>query len=113
MLGLIVGIGLAFVVENLDDTVYSKDEVERLAVGTRVLALVPSVGSWRSKDKEYVVTMAEPNSMAGEAYRALRTSLQFAALETKARVILVTSPCEAEGKSTDGGQSGRSAGKCR
>jgi capsular exopolysaccharide synthesis family protein len=100
VLGLLFGIGLAFLVENLDDTVYSKDEVERLAVGTQVLALVPSVGSWRSKDKGYVVTMAEPNSMAGEAYRALRTSLQFAALETKARVILVTSPSEAEGKST-------------
>jgi capsular exopolysaccharide synthesis family protein len=99
-LGLIVGIGLAFAVEQLDDTVYVKDEVERLVSGARVLALVPSVKSWRRKKRALVVTMAEPNSMAGEAYRALRTSLQFAALETKAQVILVTSPSEAEGKST-------------
>ena len=56
--------------------------------------------SWKQKNGAFVVTMAEPNSMAGEAYRSLRTSLQFAALETKARVILVTSPGEAEGKSS-------------
>ena len=38
--------------------------------------------------------------MAGEAFRSLRTSLQFAALDAQAKVILVTSPGEDEGKSS-------------
>jgi capsular exopolysaccharide synthesis family protein len=100
LLGLLVGTGLAFVVEHLDDAVYLKEEVERLARGARVLALVPMVASWKNKNRAFVVTTTEPNSLAGEAYRSLRTSLQFAALDGHARVILVTSPGEGEGKSS-------------
>ena len=99
VLGLLLGIGLAFVVEHLDDAIHLKEEVERLAPGSRVLALVPMVGSWKNKDQAFVVTAKQPNSVAGEAYRSLRTSLQFATLESHASVILVTSPGEAEGKS--------------
>src|SRR5664280_1253426 len=100
VLGLLLGIGLAFVVEHLDDTVHLKDDVERLTPGSRVLALVPMVGWWKNKDQTLVVTAEQPNSVAGEAYRSLRTSLQFAALDGNARVILVTSPSQAEGKSS-------------
>jgi capsular exopolysaccharide synthesis family protein len=99
VLGLLLGIGLAFVVEHLDDAVHLKEEVERLTHGARVLALVPMVSSWKNKDQAFAVTATEPNSVAGEAYRSLRTSLQFATLESHARVILVTSPGETEGKS--------------
>jgi capsular exopolysaccharide synthesis family protein len=99
VLGLLLGIGLAFVVEHLDDVIHLKEEVERLTHGARVLALVPMVSSWKNKDQAFAVTATEPNSVAGEAYRSLRTSLQFATLESHARVILVTSPGAAEGKS--------------
>ena len=99
VLGLLLGIGLAFVVEHLDDAVHLKEEVERLTHGARVLALVPMVSSWKNKDQAFAVTATEPNSVAGEAYRSLRTSLQFATLESHARVILVTSPGKTEGKS--------------
>jgi capsular exopolysaccharide synthesis family protein len=99
VLGLLLGIGLAFVAEHLDDTVYLKEEVERLTPGSPVLALVPTVDTWKNKDQAFVVTATEPNSVAGEAYRSLRTSLQFAALDADARLILVTSPSEDEGKS--------------
>jgi capsular exopolysaccharide synthesis family protein len=100
ILGLLFGIGVAFVVEHLDDTVYEKEELERLVPGTRVLALIPMVGSWKNKGRTFVVTRSEPNSIASEAYRSLRTSLQFIAHETKAKVMLVTSPTESEGKTT-------------
>ena len=99
VLGLLLGIGLAFVVEHLDDAIHLKEEVERLTHGARVLALVPMVSSWKNKDQAFAVTATEPNSVAGEAYRSLRTSLQFATLESHARVILVTSPGKTEGKS--------------
>jgi capsular exopolysaccharide synthesis family protein len=100
ILGLLLGIAVALVMEHVDDKVYLKEEVERLTPGARVLALVPMVRSWKDKDKTFLVSVEEPNSVAGEAYLSLRTSLQFAALDTKARVILVTSPGEDEGKSS-------------
>src|SRR5664280_1401601 len=98
VLGLLIGIGLAFVVEHLDDTVHEKEDLERLVPGARVLALVPMVGSWKNKGRTFVVTKVEPDSISSEAYRSLRTSLQFIAHETKAQVILVTSPAASEGK---------------
>ena len=98
VLGLLFGIGVAFLVEHLDDTVYEKEDLERLVPGARVLALIPVVESWKTKVRTFVVTKAEPNSIASEAYHALRTSLQFIVRETKAKVILVTSPDQSEGK---------------
>ena len=98
ILGLLIGIGLTFVVENLDDAVYLKEEVERLTPGSRVLGLVPIVDTWKNKAQAFVITSTRPNSVAG-GYRSLRTSLQFAALDGLAGVILVTSASEAEGKS--------------
>jgi len=99
VLGLLLGIGMALVMEHLDDTVYLKEEVEALTAGSPVLAIVPTVEAWKNKNQAFVVTAKQPNSVAGEAYRSLRTSLQFAALDAQARVILVTSPSEDEGKS--------------
>jgi capsular exopolysaccharide synthesis family protein len=99
LLGLLVGIGLALVVEHLDDTVYLKEDVERLTSGSRVLGLVPMVDTWKNRDQAFVIAVAKPNSVIGEAYRSLRTSLQFAALDGLARVILVTSASAGEGKS--------------
>ena len=98
VLGLLLGIGMAFLMEHVDDTVHEKEDLERLVPGARVLALIPMVGSWKNKGRTFVVTKVEPNSIASEAYRSLRTSLQFIASETEAKVILVTSPAESEGK---------------
>ena len=98
VLGLLLGIGMAFLMEHVDGTVHEKEDLERLVPGARVLALIPMVSSWKNKGRTFVVTKTEPNSIASEAYRSLRTSLQFIASETDAKVILVTSPAESEGK---------------
>lgn len=47
-----------------------------------------------------LVAFADPKSAAAEAYRSLRTSIQFAGLDHKCRTILVTSSSPGEGKST-------------
>jgi capsular exopolysaccharide synthesis family protein len=99
LLGLLVGIGLALVLEHLDDTLYLKEDVERLTSGSRVLGLVPMVDTWKNRDQAFLIAVTRPNSVVGEAYRSLRTSLQFAALDGPARAILVTSASVGEGKS--------------
>jgi succinoglycan biosynthesis transport protein ExoP len=97
--GLALGLAVAFLRDSLDDAISSKEAAENLA-GVPVLAAVPMVTSWRKRDRPLVVTLARPAAPATEAYRSLRTSLQFARQEHELRSILVTSPAASEGKTS-------------
>jgi polysaccharide biosynthesis transport protein len=97
--GLILGLAAAFLRESLDDAVATKETAEEFG-GATVLAAVPMINSWKKRDKPLVVSLARPMSPAAEAYRSLRTSLQFARQERDLRTILVTSPAAAEGKTS-------------
>jgi capsular exopolysaccharide synthesis family protein len=97
--GLVLGLAAAFLRESLDDAVASKETAEEFG-GATVLAAVPMVNSWKKRDRPLVVSLARPMSPAAEAYRSLRTSLQFARQERDLRTILVTSPAAAEGKTS-------------
>jgi len=97
--GLILGLAAAFLRESLDDAVATKETAEEYG-GATVLAAVPMVNSWKKRDKPLVVSLARPMSPAAEAYRSLRTSLQFARQERDLRTILITSPAASEGKTS-------------
>ncbi|HEY4742749.1 MAG TPA: polysaccharide biosynthesis tyrosine autokinase [Candidatus Acidoferrales bacterium] len=118
LVGLVGGVGLAFLREYLDNTVKSPDDVERLA-GLPSLAVVPSLpnilGSIHSsklltageeddqqvKDSRVeIIAFAKPKSQVSEAFRALRTSLLLSQAEHPPQVILVTSALPREGKTT-------------
>jgi len=99
-LGLLVGLAVAFTVENLDDAIRSHDDLEHAAPGVPVMGLVPMIGSWRDRAQPFLVMGAEPTSPAAEAYRSLRTSLQFTAYESAIGSVLVTSPTATEGKTS-------------
>jgi polysaccharide biosynthesis transport protein len=97
--GLMLGLGGAFLRDNLDDALTSQEAAERVG-GAPVLAVVPMVSSWKRKDRPLVISMANPTSPAAEAYRSLRTALQFARQERDLKTIVVTSPASQEGKTT-------------
>lgn len=97
--GLVVGLAVALTLESLDDTVASKEVAERLS-GSPVLAMVPAVASWKRRDRPVLASVSDPLSPAAEAYRSLRTSLQFARQGRELRTLLVTSPAAAEGKTS-------------
>lgn len=97
--GLVLGLGAAFLRDSLDDALTSSDTVEQVGRAP-VLAMVPMVSSWKRRDKPVVVSAIEPTSQAAEAYRSLRTSLQFARQARELRTLLVTSPAAAEGKTS-------------
>jgi capsular exopolysaccharide synthesis family protein len=97
--GVILGLAVAFLRDSLDDAVSSKDTAEHLT-NAPMLAAVPMVTSWRKRDRPLVVSLARPSSPATEAFRSLRTSLQFARAEHELRTILVTSPTASEGKTS-------------
>jgi succinoglycan biosynthesis transport protein ExoP len=98
VLGLGLGIGLAFLREALDTRVRSAQELgDRL--GLPLLARVPEPPKeLRAEDK--LVMLAEPGGIHAEAFRMLRTNLEFASLGREVRSILITSAVEREGKST-------------
>lgn len=100
MLGLIVGVGAVFVFDFLDDTVRSPTEVERLARGRALLATIPVIAEWKNQERPRLITVDDPNAIASEAYRSLRTSLQFIGLRQPLKTIMVSSPMASEGKTT-------------
>lgn len=98
--GLIFGVILAFLFEYLDDSIKGKEGLERVARDLAVLAAIPSVPGWKDAAQSFLASVAEPTSASSEAYRALRTSIRFMAVDRPLRVIQVTSPGAGEGKTT-------------
>ncbi len=97
--GLMLGLGAAFLRDSLDDTLTSKEAAERTS-GAPAIAMVPMVSSWRKRNRAEIASSAAPTSPAAEAYRSLRTSLQFTRQGQELRTLLVTSPAAAEGKTS-------------
>lgn len=97
--GLLGGIGLAFLVEYLDNTIKTDDDVERY-VKLPLLGHIPVIDkSFSELQKDRLVNVV-PTSPVSEAYRAIRTSILFSAAKDKPlKDILITSTGPQEGKS--------------
>jgi capsular exopolysaccharide synthesis family protein len=91
--GLILGIAVAFLRDFFDDSIKSKEVVER-ATGVPALGLIPK---FDTADSE-LVTAAFPTATAAEAFRSLRTSVKFLSVDREVRVVQITSPSPGEGK---------------
>jgi polysaccharide biosynthesis transport protein len=97
-LGLMLAAGIAFLVEYLDDTLKTPDDVEQ-ALGVPVLGFVAEM-QYKNKKAEEVYVSHQPRSPVSEAFRSLRTNLEFSSVQKPIRTIIVTSPSPAEGKTT-------------
>jgi Mrp family chromosome partitioning ATPase len=98
ILGLFLGIGLAFLREALDTRVRSAEAVgEQLHLP--LLARLPAPPK-KVRSENHLVMIDEPTSVNAEAFRMLRTNVEFASLGKEARMLMVTSAMEQEGKST-------------
>jgi Mrp family chromosome partitioning ATPase/capsular polysaccharide biosynthesis protein len=98
LLGLVLGIGLAFLAEALDKRVRTEKQIEE-TLGIPLLGRVPRPARALRKANRLVM-LAEPTSVHAQTFRRLRTSLEFVNFEQGARKILVTSALPREGKST-------------
>jgi succinoglycan biosynthesis transport protein ExoP len=96
--GLVLGLGLVFLIEYLDDSIKSSQTLEHITGNLPVLGTVPTVTRWR--DRPELVSMLEPGSSASEAFRYLRTAVLFLGVDRSVGVIQVTSPSSQEGKTT-------------
>jgi polysaccharide biosynthesis transport protein len=98
ILGVVVAVGLALLAETLDRRVREEKEIEE-SLGLPLLARVPRPPR-RLRKANQLVMLAEPTSPESEAFRKLRTHIDFLNLEKHARAIMVTSTVGQEGKST-------------
>lgn len=126
--GLLLGLGLgalaAFLIEQTDNSIKSVSDIERK--GLNVLGIIPDISKSKSSNKKRnnkrkpkkipegqkgtisvtsdikrrIITKEDPRSPISEAYRSLRTSITFAAVDNLAKTIIVTSPGPGEGKTT-------------
>ncbi|MBO0882553.1 MAG: polysaccharide biosynthesis tyrosine autokinase, partial [Mycobacterium sp.] len=95
VLGLLLGVGVVIVRDVLDNTVKGPSDFDEL--GVSVLGKVPLD---KRTAKNPIALRGDPHSTRAEAYRLLRTNLQFVNVDNPPRVIAITSAVPGEGKST-------------
>lgn len=98
-LGLLLGLALAFLREMLDDSIKHPDEVEP-TYGLPVLGLIPLVKNAGRAGRVASLVHDDPRSPFAEAYRSMRTALQFSTNEGAPKLMTVTSCGKSEGKTT-------------
>jgi len=114
LLGLLLGGGITVLLESLDTSLKSIEDVE--ALGVPVLGHIPKIkeahktkGRIKSESgvdgetvrvASHLLTHFAPKSPVSEAYRTLRTNIQFSNLDHPPQTMLITSPGPGEGKST-------------
>jgi len=115
LFGLALGVGIALLIDLLDDTIKTPEELERMnltALGTIPIVNIEDIRRrMKRQGKELtpqdearieskMITRFSPKSPISEAYRSLRTNIQFSDIDNPKRVILMTSSATKEGKST-------------
>jgi hypothetical protein len=121
VLSLVAGIGLAFLLDFLDDTVKSLDDVDRY-IHLPALAMIPASRGGRDLKgcpatsglpKHGLAMIDDVRSPIAESYRHLRTSLLLSHAGQPPKTILVTSSQPSEGKTTTAINTGVHAGADR
>jgi capsular exopolysaccharide synthesis family protein len=95
-LGVLLGIGLAFLRDRLDNTVKNQQIIEEVA-GAGLVANIPFD---KNRRNDPVISFANDRSAIAEAFRTFRTNLQFLEVDNPPRVLVVTGSLPGEGKST-------------
>ncbi|NOY99955.1 MAG: polysaccharide biosynthesis tyrosine autokinase [Chloroflexi bacterium] len=96
--GLMLAAGIVFLIEYLDDTLKTPDDVQR-HLGLPVIGYIAEM-KVSGKSAEALYVAKQPRSPVTEAFRALRTNLEFAGINQPLHTLLVTSPGPSEGKTT-------------
>jgi succinoglycan biosynthesis transport protein ExoP len=98
-LGIVGGLGLAFLLESLDASVTTREQVEE-GLGLPFLGVIPSFAREEAQTVRDVFVHAHPHSGAAECLRSIRTNLLFMSPDRPPKTILVTSGGPGEGKTT-------------
>ncbi|MDX1776175.1 MAG: polysaccharide biosynthesis tyrosine autokinase, partial [Desulfobulbales bacterium] len=102
VVGLMLGLGLAFLLEYLDNTIKTPEELEQV-LNMPYLGLIPLMdmnksGLLRNGFSEDLITIKQPRAVASESYRSIRTRIVFSSPEHAPKSMLITSVTGEEGK---------------
>ncbi len=99
VVGLLLSIGVVFLIEYLDDRVRSPEQIDRI-LKLPVVGLIAKFNGASAGGRIAPIAVREPRSPVVEAFRSLRTNIQFAGVDRPIKTLLVTSASPSEGKST-------------
>jgi succinoglycan biosynthesis transport protein ExoP len=100
LVGMMLSIGVVFLIEYLDDRIRSPDQIDKV-LKLPVVGLIAKMGNgYHGTSQHHLIAVREPRSPVVEAFRSLRTNIQFAGVDQPIRTLLVTSAGPSEGKST-------------
>ena len=96
IVGGMIGLGAAFLIEYMDDTIKTPDDITRITP----LSTLGIIARNKKNNNGELITVTDPRSPVAEAYRTIRTGIQFASVDKPLRTLVVTSAGPSEGKST-------------
>ncbi|MDX1520715.1 MAG: polysaccharide biosynthesis tyrosine autokinase [Anaerolineae bacterium] len=97
IVGLMLALGIIFLVEYLDDTIKSKDDMKQ-ALGISPLGTINKIKG--AEHNEKLVGITDPFSPISEAYRIIRGNIRFMSVDHPVHTLMITSATPGEGKST-------------
>jgi capsular exopolysaccharide synthesis family protein len=97
--GLVLGLALVFLIESFDDSIKFADEVEK-TLAVPLLGVIPKIKAQANKGSMAMQAHDDPRGQMAEAYRSVRTALQFSTSQGAPRRLVTTSTTKNEGKST-------------
>jgi succinoglycan biosynthesis transport protein ExoP len=97
LIGLMLAAGIVFAIEYFDDTLKTPEDIERI-FGIPLIGYIAEMEANSTGNSVYV--SSQPRSPISEAFRSLRTNLEFAGVDKPLRIILVTGAEAGDGKTT-------------
>ncbi len=98
VIGLLLAGGIAFLIEYIDDTIRSPEDIERV-LNLPVIGYIGDMDTQPGESAD-VHVLYHPRSPVSEAFRSLRTNLEFTNVDQTLSKILITSSGPGEGKTT-------------
>jgi tyrosine-protein kinase len=98
-IGFVLSASAAYLLEYLDDTIKTPEQIMKLSK----LPTLAGIAHINSSDESKLVAITDSRSPTSEAYRVLRTAIQFSVVDKKNSILLMTSGVSSEGKSTTAG----------
>jgi len=100
VVGVVVGLGLAFLLEFIDTSIKGPSDIAR-RVDLPLLGMVPHADDLEEEIEDVrLAFMAQPNSLIGEAFMQIRTCLLFSSPPSQQRSLLIVSPLPEDGRTT-------------
>ena len=103
VLGLLIALGIAWLAEHLNDSIRDSDDVQEVSALSTLGTITQMKGEGGRSEIYQLAALLYPRSAVAEAYRTLRTNIEFSSVDAPIKTLLVTSAMPGEGKTVTAG----------